>query len=128
MAEENGDKEIDATIAGQHVRAKGYRLADLAWPLLVVGVGYISLTLFNHEATAQQERQAVAQSLKESNAAIAVVLRESNQATVKALEAVVAEVKKSTAAIRESNCLLDPAIKNRQDGREFCKRITRDDR
>lgn len=133
MADE-GDKanagagELDLEFAGQKVRTKGYRLADLIWLPLVLGVAYISLTLYNHEATAQQERQAIAGTLKESNTAIAISLEKSNAATVRALEAVVVEMKKNTSASKETACLLDPVMKNRADAREFCKRMVRDDR
>ncbi len=127
MAEDDA-KEVDLTVAGQHVRAKGYRLIDLIWLPLVLGVAYICLTLYNHEATAQTEKQAIAAQMKESNKAMVEALKESNVVTVQAIKELTTEQKKSTSAIREVACLNDPALRNRPDARDFCKRLTRDDR
>ena len=126
--ETTSGQEVDLTVAGQHVRAKGYRLIDLIWLPMVLGVAYTCLTLYNHEATAQQEKQTIAAQMKESNKAMVDAVKESNIATVQAIKELATEQKKSTAALKETACLLDPAIRNRQDGREFCKRLTSNDR
>lgn len=122
------DQELDVEIAGQKVRTKGYRLTDLIWLPLLFGVGYICLSLYQHEATAQTSTSSVVSALKESNAATVTAIKESNVNTVKALEALTAEQKKSTNAMKEIACLSDPAMKNRSDARDFCKRMSRDDR
>ena len=128
MANDENGKEVDLEVAGQKIRAKGYRLLDLIWLPLVLGVAYTCLTLYNHEATAQQEKQSIAVQLKESNKAMVDALKESNMTTVNAIKELTTEQKKATNAIREVACLADPALKNRSDARDFCKRITRDDR
>ena len=121
-------REVDFEVAGQKIRAKGYRLIDLIWLPMVFGVGYTALTLYNHEATAQTEKQIIAVQMKESNKAMVDALKESNVITVNAIKELTIEQKKATNAIKEIACLSDPAMKNRQDAREFCKRMSRDDR
>lgn len=125
---DDDNKEVDLTVAGQHVRAKGYRLIDLIWLPMVLGVAYISLTIYQHEATAQTEKQAIAAQMKESNKAMVDALKENNVITVQAIKELTVEQKKATGAIKEVACLNDPALRNRSDARDFCKRITRDDR
>lgn len=119
MAEQ--EQEFDAEIAGQKIRTKGYRLLDLLWFPIAVGVAWSSLTLYNHDTSAQVFRSS-------SNKAVIDAIKDSNSSTVKAIQELTAEQKKSTNAMRETACLLDPAMRNRQDGREFCKRLTRDER
>ena len=128
MADENRDKEIELTIAGQHGRAKGYRLLDLIWLPMLLAVSYTAFTLYHHEATAQNVGKDVAASVREANKDVVNALKESNSATVKAIDALATEQKKSTIVMREMVCLSDPTMRNRSDAREFCKRISRDDR
>ena len=123
MDEGEKKQEIDATIAGQHIRAKGYRLMDLLWIALFAGCGW---WVYQTNAQAQADKQNVAASVKEANIAVVDALKQSNAATVEAIKTLALEQKKSTSAMRETACLLDPALKNRQDAREFCKRMTRD--
>ena len=123
MDGEEKNQEIDATIAGQHIRAKGYRLMDLLWIAMFCGVGW---WVYQNNAQAQADKQNVAASVKEANIAVVDALKQSNAATVEAIKTLALEQKKSTQAMRETACLLDPALKNRQDAREFCKRMTRD--
>ena len=122
------DKEVEAEIAGQKFRAKNYRLIDLIWLPLVLGVAYIALTLYQHEASAQSEKAMIANTLKESNHTIAEALKESNKVTAEAIKQNTQEIRRATSKLTEIACISDPAMKNRQDAREFCKRISRDDR
>ena len=122
------DKEIDVTIAGQHVRTKGYRQMDLIWLPLVMGVGYSAFGIYQHEATAQTETRTIAQSVKEANQEIVRQLKENNLQVVESMKTLTNEMKKSTAAQKETACLLNPAMKNRPDAREACRSILRDDR
>ena len=117
-------KEIDATIAGQHIRAKGYRLMDLLWIAIFCGVGWY---VYQVNAQAQADKQSVATSVKEANMAVVQALKESNANTVEAIKMLTMEQKKSTSAMRETACLLDPAMKNKADARDFCKRMTRNE-
>lgn len=120
--------EIDVTVAGQHIRAKGYRLLDVIWLPVALGVGYTGMTMYNHSAEAKDEKAALARTLKESNENTARVLKESSANTVEAIKAMAVEQRKATNVLREMSCLLDPAMKGRSDAREFCKRMSRDDR
>lgn len=137
MAEESA-QELDLEIGGQKMRARGYRMLDLLWFLLAIGVAYCSFTLWQREAQAQTEKAAIAKALVDSNSSVATALKESNAAmvgaikeanenTVKALNANTAEQKRSTKALREMACLIDPAMQRRNDARDFCKRLARDD-
>lgn len=125
MAE--SEKEIDVEVAGQHVRAKGYRLVDLIWLPMVLGIAYTCMSLWQHEASAQQDKANLAATLKDSNSTIAQALRESNAKTADAIDRMATEQRRSTSAMREVACLSDPSMKNRTDARDFCRRMARSD-
>lgn len=120
--------ELDVKAFGAEARTKGYRLMDLVWLPMVLGIAWLIMTHISHAADTKDEKAALARALTESNATIAATLKESNAATVQAIREMAAEQRKSTDAIREIACLSDPAIKNRGDAREFCKRMSRDSR
>lgn len=131
--------EIDLEVAGQKVRTKGYRLVDLIWLPMVLGISYTCLTIFQHEASAQQDKAHVAATLaksnndiagalKENSATLAAALKENNANTLQAIRELTIEQRKATDAVREIACLSDPNLKNASNAREFCKRITRDSR
>lgn len=133
------DKEIDLEIAGQKVRARGYRLIDLVWLPLVLGMAYCAMMAYQQEARAQVDKATLAKALKdsndnsaqvarESNTAVVNALKEANENTVRALDRLTTEQRKSTDGIREIACLSDPALRNRPDAREICKRLGRSDR
>lgn len=124
---QTGELDVSNPVLGS-IRAKGYRLSDLLWPLVIVGLGYTSLTLYNHSVEAKDEKEAIAKSLKESHAQTAQALKESNANTAEAIRQMATEQKKATNVLREMSCLLDPQVVRRSDAREFCKRITRDER
>lgn len=137
MAAETG--ELDVEVAGQKVRAKGYRLVDLIWLPMVLGIAYTCLSLFQHEAGAQQDKAQVAatlaksnsdiaNALKENSSTLASALKENNSNTLQAIRELTIEQKKATDAVREIACLSDPNMRNSANAREFCKRITRDSR
>ena len=69
-----------------------------------------------------------AKSVKEANLAVVQAIKESGAMTAKAIEQFTIEQKRSTNAQRETACLSDPTLRNRADAREFCKRMSRDDR
>jgi cell division protein YceG involved in septum cleavage len=94
----------------------------LGFALLVL----LSWILWDHHALAKDNDKSVAIVLKENNKIVADALKESSQNTIRAIERLTEEQKKSTSAIKEGNCLNDPTMKNRADAREFCKRIVRD--
>ena len=111
--------------AGVGVRAKGYRLMDVAWAMIAAGLAWGAWELKAHAGDAERQSQAVVKSITEANTAI-----------VKALERVAdeqkearIEQKKSTAAMNVVACLQDPAMKSVNNAREVCRRIIlRDDR
>ena len=119
-------KELDLTVAGQHVRAKGYRLIDLIWLPMVLALAWICLTLYQHEAGAQNGAKTVADALEKSNANVARVLKEASDQHSESIKVMAIEQKKATSVLQEMTCLLDPAMKGRADARDFCKRMTRD--
>lgn len=128
VAEEGtGELEVDGP-GGLKARAKGYRLIDLIWLPMVLGVGYLIMIHQGHAADTKEDKAAIAKALTESNTTIANALKESNAATVNAINGLMLEQRKSTDAIREIACLSDPAMRNRGDAREFCKRMSRDSR
>ena len=137
MAEEQKSEggELDLELAGQKIRTRGYRLVDLAWLPLLLLVTYIASMLYQHEAHSQADVKAavdastsVVNAMKENNRALVDALKESNQNTLGAIREFTVEQRKSTNAMRETTCLLDPAVKDRRDAREFCKRMVLGDR
>ena len=127
--------ELDLEVAGQKIRTRGYRLVDLAWLPLLLFSAYSALVLYQHEAHSQSDLKAtidananVVNAMKENNKALVEALKESNQNTLGAIKELTAEQRKSTNAMKETACLLDPAVKDRRDGREFCKRMVLGDR
>lgn len=129
VAEEEGTGtlEVDGP-GGLKARAKGYRLIDLIWLPMVLGIGWLVMVQISHAADTKEEKAAIAKALTESNTTIANALKESNAMTVQAIKDLATEQRRSTDAIREIACLSDPAIRNRGDAREFCKRMSRDSR
>lgn len=128
MPEENtGEIEVDGP-GGLKARARGYRLQDLLLVPMVIGIGYLVMIHAGHAADTKEEKAAIAKALTESNTTIANALKESNATTVQAIRELATEQRKSTDAIREIACLSDPAMRNRTDAREFCKRMSRDSR
>lgn len=124
MPDENDGKEIDLTIGGQTVRAKGYRLVDLVWPILGAGLIYIGFTLYHHAEAGDEGQKKTAEVLRESNKALLEALKENNANTVRALEQLATEQRKGTSATKEVACLNDPMMKDRRDARDFCKRVS----
>lgn len=122
------DQELDLEIAGQKIRTKNYRLLDLIWLPVFLGVAYCCLILYQHDASAKDDKATLAATLKESNANIAAALKENNSNMVNAIKEIAVEQRRSTNAIKEVACLNDPAMQHRNDARDFCKRMSRDDR
>ena len=114
--------------AGVGVRAKGYRLMDIAWVLISVAIAYGAWELKAHAGDSEKQSAAIVKSINDANAALVGSMKESNAATVQALKELTSEQKKSTNAMREIACLSDPTMRNRPDARDFCKRMSRDER
>jgi hypothetical protein len=114
--------------AGIGLRTRGYRLMDIAWIIVGAGVIWGAWELKAHAGDSEKQSAAIVKAINEANSAVVQSLKESNAHTVEALKAITAEQKKSTAAIREIACLNDPAMRNRSDAREFCRRMSRDER
>lgn len=135
MAEETaGELDVSNPVFGS-IRSKGYRLIDLIWLPMILGIAYTCLSLFQHEATAQQDKARIAATLeksnhdiagalKESNTAIVQALKESNSNTLQAIRELATEQRRATNAIKEVACLSDPAMKDNRNAREFCKRVS----
>lgn len=127
--EETQTGEIDLRgPAGLGLRTKGYRLMDIAWIVVGGGVIWGAWELKAHAGDSERQSAAIVKSINDANAAVVQSLKESNAATVKALQDLAAEQKKSTAAMRDVACLSDPSMRNRPDARDFCRRMSREDR
>ena len=113
---------------GLGLRTKGYRLMDIAWILVAAGMVWSAWELKAHAGDSATQSAAIVKSINEANMAVVQSLKESNSATVKALEEMAKEQRRANATMREIACLSDPAMKNRADAREFCKRMSGGDR
>lgn len=122
------EQEIELDVAGQKFRTRGYRLVDLIWFPLACGVAYCCVALYQHNADAKDDKANLAATLKESNSSIAASLKESNANVTAAMKEIAGEQRRSTNAMKEVACLSDPAMRTRGDARDFCKRMSRDDR
>lgn len=128
-AEETQTGEVGLTgPGGIGLRAKGYRLMDIAWVVLAAAVIYGAWELKAHAGDSAHQSAAIVKSINEANAAVVNSMKESNAATVKALQDMTTEQRKANATMREIACLSDPAVKNRTDAREFCRRMAGIDR
>ena len=125
----NANAEVALTgPGGLGLRAKGYRLVDLVFILGACGLIWGAWELKAHAGDSEKQSAAIVKSINDANAALVGSMKESNAATVKALQELTAEQKKSTNAMREIACLSDPTMRNRPDARDFCKRMSRDER
>jgi len=118
---QSGEVEIKGP-AGLGLRTKGYRLMDIAWIAIAAGMIWSAWELKAHAGDSERQSAAIVKSINEANAAVVQSLKESNAATVKALEEMAKEQRRANATMREIACLSDPAMKNRPDAREFCRR------
>ena len=124
---ENPDKDKELSVGGPggvSLRAKGYRLVDLLFVIVGGGVIWGALELRAHAADSGNQSAAIVKSINEAS-----------DKMVKALERVADEQKATNAELRqvknaqrETNCLQDPAMRNRPDAREVCKRLSGGDR
>jgi len=119
----NGNSiEFSNPIVGKLV-AKGKELSSLFSVLTFTAV-CIAVTIgWIHHVDAGETKNTIAKALEASNEKVAKALDDSNKNFVRALESLTEEQKKSTRVMQEIACLQDPAMRNRADAREFCKRI-----
>ena len=111
--------------AGVGVRAKGYRIMDVAWVLIAAGLAWGAWELKAHAGDAERQSQAVVKSINEASdkmvKAMEKMAEEQKESRI--------EQKKSTAAMNIVACLQDPAMRQVSNAREVCRRIImRDDR
>lgn len=132
----NGDSvgaDIAVKVAGQEFNVRNVKsLNTIATVTSLIVVCTLGVFLYFHEATAQQDKAQTAATLAKSNAEIASALKENNKILVDAMKEqsmnTLNALGRLTSATKEIACLSDPAMKNRNDARDFCKRITREDR
>ncbi len=128
MSEENG-ADVALKIAGQEVNLRNIKsLNTIATVCTLLGVCIMGVYLHFHEVNAQTEKVQVAETLRKSNADIANILKESNTLQREQAQAIVKALEKVERRTAEVACLQDPSMKNRNDAREFCRRMARDDR
>lgn len=114
---------------GLSLRAKGYRIMDLALVAVAIGWTWGAFELRAHAGESERQNAALIKAVTESNKVIVDSLKESNEATVKALQNLATEQRKSTLQITIGNCMNEFSMKNRPDAREICRRIIlREDR
>lgn len=124
--EEKG--ELDVEIAGQKLRSKGYRLLDLIWLPMVMGIGYLIVIEQAHTGETKESAKQTAAVLRESNEKIAQTLKENTKDLTDALRQMSAEQKRSNEIQREQTCLLTLPPDRRTNAADFCKRLSRDGR
>lgn len=128
--------DLGLKIAGQEINVRNVKsLNTIATVCTLVAVCGMGVALYYHEAAAQQDKSQLAKTLEKSNADIATALkdanvaqREQNTAFLQAMKELTAEQRRSTEQITIGNCMNESAMKNRQDARETCRRIVRDNR
>ena len=114
---------------GIGIRAKGYRLMDIAWVLIACAVGWMAWELKAHAGDSDKQSAAIVKSITDANSAIVQALKEQQAVAKESNAETVRVLQRLTRTQAEANCLLDPLMKNRADAREFCKRVSgRDER
>ena len=134
--EEKTGADLGIKVMGNEINVKNLKSVNtIATVTTLVLVAVFGVFLYFHEVNAQQEKAHIAGVLQQSNSIVAEALKQSNKAVTDALKELaqeqrnaIVEQKRSTNAIKEVACLSDPAMKNRNDARDFCKRMSRDDR
>lgn len=121
-------EQVEVTGPGFGVKTSGVKLTEWIWLPIVLMIGWLVQTQYAHGVDTKDEKAAVANKLVESQKIIADSLRESNNNNAAIMREVVQELKRNTKAVSEVACLSDPAMKNRQDAREACKRLVGSDR
>lgn len=111
---------------GIGARAKGYRLLDLIWLPMVLGIGYLIILEQTHAGDTKDAANKTAQVLKESNEKIAQTLKENTRDLTDALKQISIENKRSNEIQREQTCLLTLPPDRRTNAADFCKRLSRE--
>lgn len=129
-SEENtAGTDLSLKIAGNEASMKNVKsMNTIATVATMVLVCVLGVFLYYHEVAAQQDKATLAKTLSESNGIVAKALEQSNKTMTEALKELTIEQRRSTSAMKEIACLSDPAMKNRPDARDFCKRISGADR
>lgn len=121
---DNLDLQIPTPLGAIKAAGSSVLINTLVGMLTLFVAGWAAFTIGAHEAQAQASAARTADVLEKSNQRLLETLEKNTAATVKALERVADEQKKATAATKEIACLNDPAMRNRGDAREFCKRMS----
>ena len=128
MSEENG-ADVALKVAGQELNIRNVKsLNTVATLITMFAVCIIGVYIHFHEANAQSEKVQVAETLRKSNADIANILKEANAIQKEQAQAIVKALEKVERRAAEVACLSDPSMKNRQDARDFCRRMAMDSR
>ena len=135
-ADDTITKDTEVSLTGPGGWGAKMRNVDLRTFMLIltllaaIGAGAIG---WHHEVNAQTQKNELATTLKESNKAIADALKEATAAQkerdntfIQAVKELSTEQKKMTVQITIGNCMNEQAMKGRQDAREVCRRIVRD--
>ena len=120
---DNGALEIKGP-GGTGLKAPAKRMLEIIALILAFGVIWLAWELKAHAGDSEKQSAAIVKSINEAS-----------DKMVKALERVADEQKATNAELRqvknaqrETNCLQDPAMRNRPDAREVCKRLAGGDR
>ena len=130
MSEENKTgADLGIKVMGNELNVKNVKsLNTIATVTTMMLVAMLGVFLYFHEVQAREDKATLAGTLQQSNNITAEALKQSNKAITEALKELATEQRRSTNAMKEVACLNDPAMRNRGDARDFCKRIARDDR
>ena len=127
-----GDFEMGAP-GGFFAKARNVDMRTALLFAVFVAVCATGSVVVHHEVNAQNQKTELAQTLKESNKAIAEALKEATTAQkerdnsfIQAQKEVTGELKRATIQITIGNCMNEQAMKGRSDAREACRRIIRD--
>ena len=127
-----GDIELGAP-GGFFAKARNIDTRTALLFAVFVAVCATGSIVLHHEVNAQNQKTELAQTLKESNKAIAEALKEPtaaqkerDNAFIQAQKDVTQELKRATVQITIGNCMNEQAMKGRSDAREACRRIIRD--
>lgn len=121
------DTEVSATgPGGWGLKARNVDLRTFMLILTLISAAGAVAVGWQHDVNAQTQKKELADTLEKSNKIIADALKEQNTHFLQALKELTTEQKKATVQITIGNCMNSPAMRNRNDAREECRRIVRD--
>lgn len=118
-------QELEVAVGDKKLKFRGSDWLSLLCTSAVVLLIYM---VWDHKVEAADSAKSTAQVLREAGKENAQAIKETNTATVGAIERLTLEQRRSTEVMREMTCLLALPQDQRTNRADLCRRIARDPR